>query len=215
MFLALQPLGSAWTKRLSSRWARLWEASGEGLSRVEEEVLRLAREANPLYADASLEDWEAVTGLPDECSREGESRDTRRAAVVAKLQRPGGQSIDFFLKFLGPFGDKVEIQEGYPPFQASVSLAYDRLWECATGAMDDGNGGTVVDWYRGWSFVWTIIRTNHGSRRFRAGRERAGDPLVIWYLNKDGTDPNIECRINQLKPAHTQVVFDYRVDNEG
>jgi uncharacterized protein YmfQ (DUF2313 family) len=215
MFLALQPRGIAWNRRVESSWAKLWLAGGDGLSRVEEALYRLIREANPLYSDAALVDWERVTGFPDECTVPGESEEMRRAAVIARLQRPGGQSIEYFLQFLQPFGDKVEVQEGYPPFLASVSLAGDRTWELPAGIMDDGDGGVYVDWYDGWNFVWTVIRTNHNSIRFRAGRNLAGDPLVVWILNKDGADPDLECRIDQLRPAHTGVVFDYRVDGEG
>jgi uncharacterized protein YmfQ (DUF2313 family) len=182
---------------------------------IEEALWRLAREANPLTTNAALPDWEFVTGLPDECTVPGESEEMRKAAVIAKLQRPGGQSIDFFLQFLGPFGDKVEIFEGYPPFLADFSVAYDRTWELASGAISDGAGGWYVDYYRGWMFVWTVKRTNHNSRRFRAGRNRAGQSLVEWLPNKEGADPNLECRINQLKPAHTEVMFEYAVDNEG
>jgi uncharacterized protein YmfQ (DUF2313 family) len=216
MFLKLQPLGLAWNRRLSSNWAKLWLADGDGLARLEEEVHRLLREANPLYADASLVDWERVTGLPDECSQLGESEDMRRAAVIAKLQRPGGQSIDFFLQFLGPFGDKIEIEDDcWPPFLTEVSIMGDRLWELEAGRFYDDDRNEYTDYYHGWRFVWKVIRTNHIARRFRAGREKAGDELVFYYLNKDGEDPNLECRVNQLKPAHTYVWFEYKTDNEG
>jgi uncharacterized protein YmfQ (DUF2313 family) len=216
MFLRLQPLGIAWTRRLSSNWAKLWLADGDGFSRLESEVLRLLREANPLYADASLVDWERVTGLPDECSEPGESEETRKAAVIAKLQRPGGQSIDFFLQFLAPFGDIVIVEDDiYPPFQSSVSRAQDRTWELPSGLMFNDDGSSYTDWYYGWRFVWKITRINHIARRFRAGREKAGDHLTVWSLNKLGEDPNLECRINQIKPAHTYVVFEYGSDDEG
>ena len=168
-----------------------------------------------MFSLEALPDWETVLGLPDECTVPGESIDMRRAAVIAKLRRPGGQSIEFFLKFLEPFGDKVEIQEGYPPFLSEVSVATDRTWELAAGVMADEGGDVYVDYYNGWKFVWTVIRTNHDSRRFRAGRNRAGEELVIWYLNKEGADPNLECRINMMKPAHTEVIFEYKVGREG
>jgi uncharacterized protein YmfQ (DUF2313 family) len=215
MFLKLQPLGLAWSKRLSSNWAKLWLAAGDGLARLEAEVYRLLKEANPLYADASLEDWETVTGLPDECTELGESRDSRRGAVIAKLQRPGGQSIDFFLQFLAPFGDKVLISNDYPPFLASYSVAYDRTWELPTGILYNDDGEPYQDYYHGWMFVWQVIRINHRARRFRAGREAAGDSLIVWKADPLEPDANMECRLNQLKPAHTQVMFEYKVDNAG
>ena len=215
MFLALQPPGVAWNKRLSSNWAKLWLANGDGLARLEAEVFRLIREANPLFTDALLVDWERVTGLPDECTRPGEGPDSRRAAVVAKLQRPGGQSIDFFLQFLAPFGDKIEITMDWPPFLASKSVAGDRTWELETGFISDGDGETTRDYYNGWRFVWKVVRTNHQGRRFRAGREMAGEPLIVWRADSSEVDANLECRINQLKPAHTGVMYEYKVDNEG
>jgi uncharacterized protein YmfQ (DUF2313 family) len=214
MFMGLQPPGRAFSSRLDSNWAKLWLANGDGLARLEAEVLRLIREANPLYADASLVDWETVTGLPDECTLPGESADSRRAAVVAKLQRPGGQSVDFFLKFLEPFGDGIEIVIDWPPFLASKSVAFDRTWELETGYLS-ADGELERDYYGGWKFVWKVIRTNHQGRRFRAGRETAGDPLIVWRANSDVVDANLECRINQLKPAHTAVMYEYKVDNGG
>jgi uncharacterized protein YmfQ (DUF2313 family) len=215
MFMELQPPGHAWNKRLNSNWAKLWLADGDGFVRLEEEVLRLIREANPLYADASLTDWEAVTGLPDECTRLGEGADSRRAAVIAKLQRPGGQSIDFFLQFLAPFGDQVEIQTDWPPFLASVSVTGDRTWEIETGYVSLDGEEPDRDYYNGWRFVWKVIRINHAGRRFRAGRGLVGEPLIIWRDDSSEVDANLECRINQLKPAHTAVMYEYKVDNEG
>jgi uncharacterized protein YmfQ (DUF2313 family) len=216
MFLQLQPPGRAWSRRLDSDWGKLWRAGGDGLARLESEVLRLIREANPLFADASLVDWERVTGLPDECTMPGEGEDTRRAAVVAKLQRPGGQSVDFFLQFLGPFGDKIEISFDWPPFLASKSVAYDRTWELPTGYLFlDDSGVPKQDFYWGWRFVWKVVRVNHQGRRFRAGRGRAGDPLIVWRGDSSLVDANLECRVNQLKPAHTLVFFEYVLDNEG
>jgi uncharacterized protein YmfQ (DUF2313 family) len=215
MFLKLAPPGRAWPTRLDSNWAKLWAADSDGLVRIEEKIFELIREANPLFSLAALVDWEKETGLPDGCTVPGESLDSRRAAVIAKLRRPGGQSIEFFLKFLGPFGDKVEINESFPPFLADFSRANDRTWEISAGVMVDENGEIFTDYYRGYLFVWEVVRTNHNSRRFRVGRELAGEELVIWYLNKDGEDPNLECRIEQMKPAHTQVIYTYAVDNEG
>jgi uncharacterized protein YmfQ (DUF2313 family) len=215
MFLGLQPRGLAWNVRLDSNWAKLWLADADGMARLEGKGFELVSEANPLSSMAALEDWERVLNLPDECSKLGESLEQRRATVIAKLQRPGGQSIDFFLKYLAPYGDRVEIQESYPPFLASVSVATDRTWELATGSLADGAGGAYVDYYRGWNFVWTVTRINHDSRRFRAGRNLAGEPLVIWHKDKDKVDPDLECRINKLKPAHTAVVYVYAVDREG
>jgi uncharacterized protein YmfQ (DUF2313 family) len=215
MFLGLQPRGMAWNRRPDSNWGKLWLANADGMARLEEKAFELIDEANPLFTQIALEDWERVLGLPDECSKLGESIEQRRAAALAKLQRPGGQAIEFFLRFLAPYGDKVEIQESYPPFLASESRADDRTWELPTGALSDGLDGVYVDHYRGWNFVWTVTRINHDSRRFRAGRDKAGDPLVVWHTDKDKVDPDLECRIIKLKPAHTEVVFVYALDREG
>ncbi|MDR1308636.1 MAG: DUF2313 domain-containing protein [Deltaproteobacteria bacterium] len=215
MFLRLQPPGKAWTRRLDSNLGKLWLADGDGMARIEETAHRLMREANPLYCVEALEDWERVLGLPDECSRPGETLDTRREAVLAKLQRPGGQSLDFFLRFLGHFGDKIVIVEGFPPFLSDVSLAGDLTWECPAGPMLDDGGELFQDFYHGWAFVWRIIRTNHRVRLFRAGRSTAGDPLALWLPNRDGESPFLECRVDKLKPAHTGVIFEYAHDDLG
>jgi uncharacterized protein YmfQ (DUF2313 family) len=213
MFMRLQPPGLAWSRRLDSNWGKLWLAEADGMVRIEDHVWKLIREANPLYSVQALEDWERVLGLPDECSRPEESLETRRETVIAKLRRPGGQSIDFFLRFLGVFGDKVVIIDFFPPFLAELSTAGDRTWEYPAGAMIDDQGTVYQDFYKGWRFSWKVIITNSRVRRFRAGREVASDPLAVWLPNREGERPFLECRINKLKPAQTVVFFEY--EHEG
>lgn len=50
---------------------------------------------------------------------------------------------------------------------------------------------------------WTVHAAATNIVYFRAGIAVAGDPLASWGNSE------LECRLNMLKPAHTQVLFSY------
>lgn len=227
-FLRLQPPGLAWNQRLDSNWGRLWLAEGDGLARVEGEAYRLIDEANPLTTFEALSDWERVLGLPDECSKLGDTIDIRRRAVIAKLNHPVGQSKQYYIDYLAIFGFTVEINDEWPPFEADVSGAEDHVYEAPAGLMIDAQGNVWRDYYNGWLFVWEVALVNRVLRRFKVGRECAGDPLSQWYMEgeqcvwfaadesladdylRECHNPGLECRLNLIKPAHTHLIFTYK-----
>ena len=203
MFLRLTPPGLAWTKRLSSNWAKLWLAEAQGLARVEGEAYRLIAEANPLTTWEALEDWERVAGLPDECGALGDSIEVRRADLIAKLRAGGGQTKAFFEGILRLYGFDVEIEE-FGPFLADQSGAEDRVYECAAGTMTDPETGEVwQDYYNGWSYVWGVNFKLIWEWWFQAQANLAEDRLRDWEA------PNIYCRLEKLKPAHTMIMWTY------
>ncbi|MDL2226538.1 DUF2313 domain-containing protein [Deltaproteobacteria bacterium OttesenSCG-928-M10] len=226
-FLQLQPPGLAWNRRLDSNLGRFWLAAGHGLARVEDEAFRLIDEANPLTTWEALPDWERVLGLPDECSELGDTMEIRRADVIAKLNHPVGQSKQYYIDFMAIYGYTIEIRDEWPPFRADVSLAGDRTWEAAAGTMIDENGDVYVDYYHGWAFVWEVSWVNRYFRRFKVGADGAGDMLAQWYAEgqqcvwfraevsqaddylRECHNPDLECRLNKIKPAHTHLLFNY------
>ncbi|MES6459323.1 putative phage tail protein, partial [Cutibacterium acnes] len=67
-------------------------------------------------------------------------------------------------------------------------------------------GGRLYD--EPWHHAWQITAPNTHMTYFRAGQSRVGERLRAWG------NQALECRINQLKPAHTVVIFAYRDGQE-
>lgn len=182
----LLPPGQAFRRDTGTNLERVLTGMAPEFSRVEARADTLALEANPATTTELLVDWERVTGLPDNCS--GELEETiqgRRQAVLAKLASVGGQSIPYFIEVARQLGFEITITE-FRPFRAGISRAGDRLT----------NGPE-------WPFVWQVNARETTIISFRAGLSAAGEPLRSWGNSA------LECKINQLKPAHTLVIFSY------
>lgn len=181
----LLPPGLAFRREPGTQLEQILLGAAEELSRVEARGDALTDEVNPASTTELLSDWERASGLPDRCA--GVLEDTlqgRRAALLAKITSTGGQSIEYFISVAKALGYEITIDE-FRPFQAGRSRAGDALY----------NGD--------WRYVWRVNAPETTIIEFRAGRSAAGEPLRSW-----GNAP-LECKINQLKPAHTMVLFGY------
>lgn len=186
----LLPPGSAWNSDPDSNLQRLLLALGEPLARVHQRADDLDRETDPRQTLEILERWETVLGLPDKCSGLLETTlQGRRKAVVAKLFSTGGQSIQFFLGVARSLGFETSITE-FRPFRAGRSRAGDPI----------ANGD--------WSWTWRLNASLTSAIDFRVGISTTGEPLRAW-----GND-TLECKLNQLKPAHTRVIYGYGLVEE-
>ncbi len=182
---ALLPRGPAWPRDANAMLTALLAAKAEEFARVDHRAESLSIEANPETTAELLADWERVTGLPDNCS--GSLRETvqgRRQDLIAKLTSTGGQSVPYFVGMAAAAGFAVSIEEP-KPFSAGRSCAGDRLT----------NGA--------WIYAWIAHAPASSVIHFRAGLSCAGEPLASWGNSV------LECRFNQLKPAHTIVRFAY------
>ncbi|WP_110972134.1 YmfQ family protein [Pseudomonas huaxiensis] len=138
----------------------------------------------PESAEA-LADWERVLGLPDPCVvNEGHTVGQRIAAVIAKLQSPGGQSRGFFIQLAASLGYNISITE-FRPARAGVAVAGDAV-----------NGDS-------WTSSWMINAEAVGVFVARAGSAAAGEALAVWG------NELLECRMESMRPAHTTIVFSY------
>ncbi len=181
----LLPPGLAFRREPGTQLEQVLLGAAEEFSRVEARADSLADEVNPASTTELLSDWERAAGLPDRCA--GVLEDTlqgRRAALLAKLTSIGGQSISYFVSFAASLGYQVTVTE-FRSFRAGISTAGDALT----------NGP--------WRYVWRVNAPAETVIYFRAGLSAAGEPLASW-----GNAP-LECKINQLKPAHTMVIFSY------
>ena len=133
-------------------------------------------------AGSLLPDWERVLGIEPDRQTYGQ----RIQQVLLRLNVLGGLSIPYFIGLAKAAGYTVTITEPQP-FRAGVNRAGDRL------ARED-----IM-------FVWHVNVQSGGrtAYHFRAGSSAAGEPLGSY------ADSVIEYIINDLKPAHTAVHFNY------
>lgn len=181
----LLPPGSAFPREVGTNLEKILLGCAAELSRVEARADVLAIEVNPSLTSELLSDWERAAGLPDKCAGTLETTTQgRRNALLSKLTSTGGQSIDYFISVAKSLGYEITITE-FRPFRAGLSSAGDPLT----------NGD--------WIYTWRINAPETTIIEFKAGLSAAGEALRTW-----GND-TLECKINQLKPAHTSTLFGY------
>lgn len=183
---SLLPPGQAWTRdRLSVMSAVLDIFAGE-LARIDARTAELLNEADPRTTIEMLADWERVAGLPDLCTGIDETLQERRQAVVHKITGLGGQSIAYYQSIAESLGYAIEIDE-FRPFICGISHCGDVL-----------NGGHDV------RYNWRVRVLEPRTIYFRTGGSTAGEKLLTIRRAED-----LECVLNRLKPAHTNLIFSY------
>jgi len=157
----------------------------------------LERETDPRQTLEMLTDWERAYGLPDKCLAEPLSIHDRQVALVARITAKGGQSRAYIIALAESLGYTITIEE-FAPFMAGVSQAGDTR----------PVGSEYFRWYIGpaeMRFYWTVHVSGARLTWFRATAGQAGvDPHLRIGLATD-----LECILRRIKPAHTEIVFDY------
>lgn len=185
MIKNLLPTGLAWPRNEDTNLSSFIEALAVEVSRVDMRVDDMLRESYPLTSSELLTDWERIVGIPDECVGLSETLQERREAVDRKLSSIGGQSKAYYIDVAARLGFDITIDE-YTPFRAGFSRAGDPVTS------------------EEWAHVWEVNTAETDTiRYFRAGQSTAGEALAKWG------NEILECIINQLKPAHTYVIFTY------
>lgn len=180
---ALLPRGAAWPRAIGTTLTRFLDGAAEEFARIAARVRALFEEADPRTTTELLADWERVADLPDNCS--GTLRDTlqgRRMDLVAKLTSTGGASRAYFIAVAATLGYEITIDE-FDTF---------RVGESAVG---DGLHGDA------WAYTWRVNTPETTVTYFRAGLSSVGEPLARWG------NAALECKLRQLKPAHTILQF--------
>lgn len=185
---ALLPPGRLWDalREDGSLADRLLAAQAEEFARVNGRVDDLLDEADPRTTMELLEEWEAWAGLPDICTGAMGTLQERRDALVQKLTSRGGQSRAYFLELASSLGYTVTIDE-FRPFICGKSRCGDQL-----------NGGADARFY------W---RVNVGAAKvigFVCGGSQCGNSL--GKIDRAGV---LECLLQRLKPAQTEIIFNY------
>lgn len=182
---ALLPPGQAFPRDPGTALHDMLDGMSLELARLDARSEVLPVEANPSTTSELLSDWERIAGLPDKCSGTLEQTlQGRRKVLLTKLTSTGGQSPAYFIELAASLGYTVTISE-YRPFRAG--------WSSAGDALTNG----------AWVFTWLIRAPGVSVTDFRAGLSAAGERLRTW-----GND-TLECKLNQLKPAHTIAIFAY------
>ena len=161
-------------------------AQGIQLDKVKEHARLVLGAITPFYAGNLLSDWErllAIVPPPDAAYQQRIDR------VIAKLAETGGLSIPYFIRLAASLGYTITINEPQP-FRAGIGRAGDKIYS--------------PDIIHVWEV--NIYGSSTPIYQFRAGISPAGERLTSFG------DTIIETVFNDLKPAHTYVVFKYFED---
>jgi uncharacterized protein YmfQ (DUF2313 family) len=159
-------------------------AEGNALAAVERKGKDVLNAITPFNAPASLlADYERLYQLSVSGSM---TLQQRRQQVLAAMNATGGLSRAYFINLAKSLGYDITISEP-GAFRAGIGRAGERIWTP--------------------DIIWVWIVNISGQQvpvyRFRAGSSLAGERLTSFGENL------IEKIFQDLKPAHTQVVFNY------
>lgn len=183
---SLLPRGRVWTRDWGSVLKQVLHGQSDELSRVDGRSEDLVFERDTRNTNELLTDWERDLGLPDECSQDGATVSERRKEVNAKFTQKGRQDKQYFVDIALALGWTITITE-YTPFI------------CGVGVSGEFCGDSEV------IFQWTInVNATETTIFFTSGSSESGDPLSELA----GVETLI-CTMNRLKPAHTQLFFQF------
>lgn len=235
MIHGLLPVGQAWERRADSVLSKIVEVAANEMAAVHGRSDILLAEADPRQTFEMLSDWERVAGLPDNCAGVDNTIQERRAALVQRLTSLGGQSRAYFYQIAEVLGyTQVQTLNLCLDDSETVSVSFDDslnqncvvadfiltpltieefrpftcgLSECSLGQNADG-----------------VFLTSYAITDVVAFRDywrvNVSGPRVTWFvcgLSECGRDPlakisravDLECILNRLKPAHTDLIFAY------
>ena len=182
--MALKPAGRAWPDDPDARQNQTLAALAEEFARLDARALGLFAELNPRQAFELLTDFERNFGLPEACKVTPDTLAGRQAALHEKVIRQGGQSPAYFIQLANWIGVTITVSEFLTTHtvQSAVNVPlHDETWR----------------------FLWQVNTMKNIITR-KTVQSAVSDPFANWGSGL------LECIINQLKPAHTKVVFAYK-----
>ena len=156
------------------------------LEAFEDRVTALRREAIPGLSREMLREWEEDLGLPDECSPLAQTIEERAQVTHAKYTgNYYGQSTQFFIDYAASLGATITIKE-FTGIGSAFRVDVNRVDRMpGTEPPSERSYGSRL-WSIGSKFKWVV---------------------TILDVSGDVSEEQIKCRIRQLAPAHTEVVF--------
>ena len=182
--LALLPPGPAWAPDLAPFSEPLLGAEGGELAACHGRADALMLETDPRTTYELLPRWEAVLGLPDECTLPGANIGERRAVVLAKFLARGALTPAYFIALAESLG--------YP----GATITEFRPMTCESAC----DAGLDPD---PWSSVWILNLPGGERRRYMDTESTCDEALSTWG------DTTVECVISKQSPAHTVLHFAY------
>lgn len=183
--ISLLPDGWLWPTDDDTLLAAILQPFAAAIADIETTAAAMIDEIDPRSAIHMLPDFERVLG-PDPCGRDPATMtlDQRQMLAHQRWTARGGASIAYFVAFAAKRGVAITISEN------RVSYAGEMV-----------AGDELIDQPE--QFIWTVNLALAGETLFVAGEGQAGERLYDLILN------DIDCDIRRLKPAHTEVVFNY------
>lgn len=201
--LSVKPTGPAWPRDPEQALARFCQAIGGIWGDVVEprSADLLFVESDPQTTLELLPEWERAFGLPDPCIAEPLTISNRRNALLSRMTLIGGQSRQFMTVTANSIGYNITIRE-WSPFMVGISQVGD--------TRPTGTAGEAFRWEIGapeMRFYWSIKVDTLRLTWFRVGYG-GGQAGVDPHL-RIGLATDLECMLRRIKPAHTELLFDY------
>lgn len=202
LLIKLLPKGRLWKPAEQPVFSKVLESAAQELCRVDDRVKQMFLEIDPRATDESLDQWEGVLGLPDECTPDDLDINERKTQILQKLTNIGGLSKTFY-EFIGDqFGFEIFVNNEVN-FLAGRARAGDKLTNYFNRHFVAGSlAGDLLEEV-GWRFYYNVDMPVEASEHFVAG-SKAGD-LLRSFSNE-----LIECTMIKLKPAHAMPFFTFR-----
>ncbi|HEV8466029.1 MAG TPA: putative phage tail protein [Pseudolabrys sp.] len=205
--LSLLPQGQAWPRHPESILVQACTGLSEYWGFVDGRAADLLEtESDPRLTIELLPDWERNWGLPDPCFfGQQQAMADRRRILMLKMTLLGGQSRAFFVEIMSWLGYTIQITE-FAPYMTGVS----RVGDTSQQEAEAGGNPNNMRWYLGppeMRFYWSIGVGDARLTWFRTGPlggEVGVDPHLLIGLADE-----VPCFLERIKPAHTQIVFDY------
>ena len=159
-------------------------AVGNALDAAMAYANHLLPEMSPQTVMLSLADWNRNYGLPDKCVSVAQTVEQQIAALTSKVAATGGQTAAYFIS--------VAAAMGY----SGVTITEFNVLGC------DGNCNQAL-YAEAALFCWQMNIPGGAGILQASCNSNCDTALQSWG------DGALQCRINQLKPAHTTVIFAY------
>lgn len=184
------PRGRVWPRDPEATQTQIIAGYAPTFAVLHARAAYLLTDAFPRTTTELLPEWEATLGLPDPCAGEDQTIAQRQAHVVARLTAADGPSIASLTAYAAALGYTITIQEFAPS-----RLGKFRLGQRMQSAK--------------WAHAWQITAPATLVTPFRLGQGRLGERFRVWG------SAVIECEMERIKPAHTEIHFNYTGSPSG
>ena len=181
----LIPQGLSWNPNPDSNLQKLISGESIEFARLEEEALRVLREINPYTTTELISEWVDIALGDHRCQGLSSSAEELKRAILARLISLGGSDRIYFQEVAKAAGFLVKVSDGFQQFRAGRNRCQDRILA------------------NGFAYTWNVRARTNTLSFFRAGLSRASDRLIYF------SNALLECVMNQVKPAHTSIIFSY------